>query len=769
MRKFLIYGLLISLFAGISSSAQTPMNDSLAVYQVYPVPESSLAGKAPKGYKPFYISHIGRHGSRRLSKPEFYCEPVSTLGKAAASGLLTAEGEALLKDLQALRDEASGREGLLVPRGEAEHRGIIDRMCAAYPEVFKGKGKKVHVLSSEIIRTVMSMSCAMEELRSLYPGIEVERECGPGITKKYYKNDGRRKAGKSTSKIKKDMVRDANPERFVSAVFRTPSAISPGDARKLLEQVWECAAAARMHDGLGIDIYKYLRAEDVEGCWRQRNRFVYSAYGPSSEYAHMVLPDMQAMAGHIIESADAAIAGAGYAADFRFAHDVQVVPIAALMGIEGCTVVSDETAEGLPSAYDCRRLSPMAANIQLIFYRNARKADILVKVLLNEREVRVSGASDSLWPYYRWEDLKAVISNNVEEICRPSANRLRLALIGDIQVPDEAALDRVRATVFKDLKGRRDIDFAVLCGDLVEERCDLLPAIKAACDSMPFPVLAVPGNHDRDGALLATRTLDTWKKVYGYVDTTFTAKGVRFVFLNSVRNSRVRPKRDYVIGTTDSQKKWLDSVLASAKEEHKIVLTHGQLSKAHAGADSLYAILSSHPGVFLVEAHTHRASRFRWKGIEEFNVGAPYALTWNADPRTDLMNCGAPRGYFVADIDSDSEDWIRIAFRSVTASYPGQAHAQIDKKGRLVVNVYGGANYGKVMVDGLELVRLKEVCPETKRLLSSPVKGIPAKKIASTHIWGTELPVEGKYRSGDTLTVSYSDPLMSFTETITIR
>ena len=47
----------------------------------------------------------------------------------------------------------------------------------------------------------------------------------------------------------------------------------------------------------------------------------------------------------------------------------------------------------------------MAANIQFIFYRSKKNADILVKVMLNEREVSLPIKSEQS-PYYKWEDVK---------------------------------------------------------------------------------------------------------------------------------------------------------------------------------------------------------------------------------------------------------------------------------------------------------------------------------------------------------------------------
>ena len=53
--------------------------------------------KAPRGYKPFYISHYGRHGSRSGSQFDSYERLIVTLSKAKNEGKLTSAGDRLLK------------------------------------------------------------------------------------------------------------------------------------------------------------------------------------------------------------------------------------------------------------------------------------------------------------------------------------------------------------------------------------------------------------------------------------------------------------------------------------------------------------------------------------------------------------------------------------------------------------------------------------------------------------------------------------------------
>ena len=51
--------------------------------------------KAPKGYKPFYISHYGRHGSRHESRESYITELTKIFDKADEMNLLTAKGKEL--------------------------------------------------------------------------------------------------------------------------------------------------------------------------------------------------------------------------------------------------------------------------------------------------------------------------------------------------------------------------------------------------------------------------------------------------------------------------------------------------------------------------------------------------------------------------------------------------------------------------------------------------------------------------------------------------
>ena len=106
-----------SLALTMPLAAQTPQEDfkrditlSGSNYVAYRGPQKQLT-PAPKGYKPFYLSHYGRHGSRYMIGKKAYDVPYFSLLKAKQEGKLTAKGEETLEKVKVIREEARGRDG----------------------------------------------------------------------------------------------------------------------------------------------------------------------------------------------------------------------------------------------------------------------------------------------------------------------------------------------------------------------------------------------------------------------------------------------------------------------------------------------------------------------------------------------------------------------------------------------------------------------------------------------------------------------------------
>ena len=124
--------------------------------------------KAPKGFKPFYMSHYGRHGSRYLLNTPQYADPYNILQQADDKGVLTDFGKDVLRRLEIMAKDADGHLGDLTIVGQQQHRGIARRMVRNYPEIFNKKTTIV-ARSTTSHRVMASMTAALMEFSSILP------------------------------------------------------------------------------------------------------------------------------------------------------------------------------------------------------------------------------------------------------------------------------------------------------------------------------------------------------------------------------------------------------------------------------------------------------------------------------------------------------------------------------------------------------------------------------------------------------------------------
>ena len=367
---------------------------------------------------------------------------------------------------------------------------------------------------------------------------------------------------------------------------------------------------------------------------------------------------------------------------------------------------------------------------------------------------------------------------------------LRVALVGDPQVDNPVEMGYARRSIYRDLRSRRDLDLCIFLGDLVNDNMSLLPESLSVIDSLPFQSFMVPGNHDRDvyrgakssGSMSRPRDLSSWRKLVGYVDTSFVRGNVRFIMMNNVRHAAAG-MTDYVGGFTEKQKHWLDSVLVtdvarggkmsrgSVDRSRRpsrgkvtpaltILATHIPFSQMK-GRDSVLALIPEHTRILYVSGHTHFVSRD--DSIPEVIAGATCGSWWRGVKDSDgvpyaLQSCGAPRGYFVAEISRDGD--YRLRYRCVGmddevsvwgvrvegegAVRPednivmgkGESEGVTVKEGggvyRLYINVFGGAPDGVVMVRGARRWRIVSrgngVCVDNGSDSPDAFMGSPRKK-----------------------------------------
>ena len=417
MKKAILISVLLS-FSSLFIIAQTTPEEFFSdsrhaggIYQQY-IYDDTPVTPAPRGYKPFYISHYGRHGSRWLSSPSPYVNPDTILCKAHTAGKLTALGESIYERVRIATDDAYMRYGDLSKLGAIEHMDIAGRMFYSFPEVFStNEGRECNIYSRSTIvpRCILSMAANNERLKELNPEINMIREA---TARNNYLNNayGLYKRDSLNAVTNRFLEENLDTEHFLSTVFTDPEYAQEHVASPLSFMNDLYAIASNLQDlpHLNISMNDVFSREELFILWQASNfrRYYYFTAQEARDSTKLLLRD-------ILDCAEGAIEGNNISADLRFGHDSYISPLYALMDING-TFRQEPDIEKVYTVWSDFKISPMGANLQLIFFRNDKTGDIIVKVLHCEREVEIPVQTD-IPTFYHWEDFKAYYREKLQQ------------------------------------------------------------------------------------------------------------------------------------------------------------------------------------------------------------------------------------------------------------------------------------------------------------------------------------------------------------------
>ena len=373
-------------------------------YEYLPTAETPV----PKGYKPFYISHYGRHGSRSDWPADGYRAVTDKFTRAHEAGLLTEDGEKaceIIKDIFARYDDMGGR---LTPRGAREHREIARRMYKKYKKVLSHGNRRIRAVSSTTPRCIISMAAFTGELLSQDSRLDLGWDTGEKFMT--YMSSGETPEIRNLSEPAIKANREAHPRdtaTFLGRVFTDPAKGLEivGSAKTFLDETLMVAVASGAFD-CDDTLLRLFNEDDIY--WHEANfaMTMYLRQCNSVEYGQMrmAMPQVQAFLDDFTAKADEVIAQGNYVADLRFGHDTHLLAICARLGIKG---VGERLTAEQSLAWPGFLYSPFAGNLQAIFYRG-KAGDVLVKFYLNEREATLLGLDGG--PYYRWDDVKTMLA-----------------------------------------------------------------------------------------------------------------------------------------------------------------------------------------------------------------------------------------------------------------------------------------------------------------------------------------------------------------------
>ena len=397
--------LALTLAAQTQSAAEQLKENPRKAYGTdcpYPFDKGRLT-PAPRGYKPFYISHYARHGSRYYWSDNLYKDLDTLLTVARQRHQLTAEGEAFCRKFMDAKEELQTGATELTQLGWEQHQDIARIMYNNFKDVFR-KGGNVLAISSLVGRCVMSMSAFCQELVQCNPKLEIREQASrftlDGVVPSDDRNQHKRSFPRAKPRYEKNRSQfrydNSLRERVLGRVFTTTDGL-PGGDRRIYDHLINLYTSLPSigHEGMMGHI---VTDDEIVGQWEQTNLGTYSwVFGPQYE----VIPILQ----DIISKAEAVVNGSSdHVADLRFGHDSYIGPLTVLMGINGADLDPEDPYE-VKNCYQnwetCK-----ACNIQLVFYRTKKgHADILVKCLLNGVEATLPVPTDN-YPYYKWADFR---------------------------------------------------------------------------------------------------------------------------------------------------------------------------------------------------------------------------------------------------------------------------------------------------------------------------------------------------------------------------
>ena len=403
--------LLLSVAAGAQTSKKEIYKEIERAggnYFPYPGPAQKVLTPAPAGYKPFYISHYGRHGSRYMEENDAYVLAIAKLDTAAQLGILTPKGAEVLEKLRMGYDNAFNRDGDLTRLGDRQHEAIARRMYERFPELLS-QPMKVDARSSTSGRCMISMFNFCEQLQGLNPALEIRMDASNRDMRFVVRNE-RVKVEDTPAmqdygqRVDAMMAKEIDPSRFMKSMFTdVPRAETFTVPLELMAAVYNVAGDLPNIPELELSLMDVFTRDELFSIFKVFNSGVMVGLGlvPGSTPDYLQVMEVR---DSIVSVADRVIRTGGPALTLRFSHDSSVLPLTYLLGFKEA-MGADTDLENLYKKISVDKLIPMAANIQLVFYRKDGSDDVLVKFLLNENETSIPVKTD-VAPYYHWNDVK---------------------------------------------------------------------------------------------------------------------------------------------------------------------------------------------------------------------------------------------------------------------------------------------------------------------------------------------------------------------------
>ncbi len=380
------------------------------IYYAYDVSADSVA-PAPDGYAPVYISHYGRHGSRWPVNQKIYKITGDFFQDQQLAENITPDGKGIWKMISRCAGNAQGHLGELTEKGARQHRSISERMQKRFPMLFTSG--KVVARSSVEPRCIMSMMAFCDQLEESVPGIKIGKYATPGDMDFIHHNtpEAKLNTGEDAPWMWDFSARRDSLSRCYKTAAKLFKTVPQTDSLAIfMRSLYDVAISVQDIDSLEADLLSVFEADELAGLWKASNFMQYVANAQSPESMSSGTESVKPLLAEIVGRADDMLSNGEVSVDLRFGHDTDLLRLVSLIDVEGWGVELEDIDE-VAEKWRNFEISPMGANLQLIFYRNYKDGNILVLPRLNEIPVKISDVPEAFPGYYDWEILKNYFSS----------------------------------------------------------------------------------------------------------------------------------------------------------------------------------------------------------------------------------------------------------------------------------------------------------------------------------------------------------------------
>jgi multiple inositol-polyphosphate phosphatase/2,3-bisphosphoglycerate 3-phosphatase len=437
--KKVISLLLFLIGCTLTASAQNCNADFLGTKTLYKSNNQKYT-PAPIGYDPVFINHVGRHGARHLTKEVKTTLAYALLLKADSLSALTPKGKKLKQMALALQKVEKGNTKFISAEGREELKDLGERMYNNYSDVFNNKPELSVAITKEV-RTKQSADAFLKGLNGKLKDSASISEYNDDTALRFYDASPAYKkfeAGIDEGDLKLSLnqlahfeeINKAVTSRFFTADFL--KGMGDEDREKFVAEIFGFAtivyslnaeikqAGFQLTD---LDFQSFFTCDELSRLGLLDAADENLKKGPGSDNDGIQVRVAAPLLVDFINTSDEFIKTGKFNARLRFAHAETIAPFAALLQIAAADRASKDPAK-LNDFWSASGVIPLSANIQWIFYKKKSSPEYLVKILLNEKEAHITGLNEKSFPYYKWNDLRALYLEKL--------NRLHVKLTDDI-------------------------------------------------------------------------------------------------------------------------------------------------------------------------------------------------------------------------------------------------------------------------------------------------------------------------------------------------